>query len=363
MPYSKVTLYGIAIKSIEDYTIAQVEENKKMEDLSVNLQDVVNKISEIGINNEDKGDQGEQIEKKYIEDKLIARYDGIENTREGHKDNTTIWEDISGNNRDLIMCNSGITKTVFWEKDGLVNAEESAMCLKTDLIPELQTLKSETIEIVLYCTKDGTSVSRDVITAITANHNPWVGLGIDIHQNQVIAAITQDKGGCAEPKRYSFKNGEKIYMAIVLEEYNNGNLICIHSYTHKFFTKIPKEQVVEQISLTKDIIFNITNYPPSYIRIPYGITNENVNSILKEEKLENVLWNVDSLDWKYKDKNNTVEHIKKNIHGNDIILMHDILKSSVDSAKEIIDYYTSLGYKFVTVDEFYHIKNITKSNK
>jgi len=155
----------------------------------------------------------------------------------------------------------------------------------------------------------------------------------------------------------------KKYPEIISEEYNNGNLICIHSYTHKFFTKIPKEQVVEQISLTKDIIFNITNYPPSYIRIHYGITNENVNSILKEEKLENVLWNVDSLDWKYKDKNNTVEHIKKNIHGNDIILMHDILKSSVDSAKEIIDYYTSLGYKFVTVDEFYHIKNITKSNK
>lgn len=155
----------------------------------------------------------------------------------------------------------------------------------------------------------------------------------------------------------------KKYPEIISGEYNNGNLICIHSYTHKFFTKIPKEQVVEQISLTKDIIFNITNYSPSYIRIPYGITNENVNSILKEEKLENVLWNVDSLDWKYKDKNNTVEHIKKNIHGNDIILMHDILKSSVDSAKEIIDYYTSLGYKFVTVDEFYHIKNITKSNK
>jgi len=209
MPYSKVTLYGIAIKSIEDYTIAQVEENKKMEDLSVNLQDVVNKISEIGINNGDKDNQGEQIEKKYIEDKLIARYDGIENTREGHKDNTTIWEDISGNNRDLIMYNSGITKTVLWEEDGLVNVEESAMCLKTNLIPELQTLKSETIEIVLYCTKDGTSVSRDVINTISANYQPWSGAGVNLLQNQLLEVYNHDNGGTVIPKAYNFDNCKK----------------------------------------------------------------------------------------------------------------------------------------------------------
>lgn len=200
---------------------------------------------------------------------------------------------------------------------------------------------------------------------------------ISLYDNKKLLILTFDDG----PSKYTpslleylkeknihatfFVLGEqaKKYPEIITEEYENGNLICIHSYTHKFFTKIPKEQVIEQITLTRNIISNITNFTPSYIRIPYGITNDNVNNILKEEKLENVLWNVDSLDWKYKEKNNTVQHIKKNINGNDIILMHDILQSSVDSAKEIIDYYTNLGYKFVTIDEFYHIKNITKSNK
>ncbi len=152
------------------------------------------------------------------------------------------------------------------------------------------------------------------------------------------------------------------YPEIIEEEYKNGNLVCIHSYTHKFFTKIPKEQVIEQITLTKDIISNITGSIPLYIRIPYGITNDKVNTILKEENLENVLWNVDSLDWKYKENYSTVSHIKSSLTGNDIILMHDILQSSVDSAKEIIDYYSSLGYEFVTIDEFLHIKNIIKSN-
>lgn len=154
----------------------------------------------------------------------------------------------------------------------------------------------------------------------------------------------------------------KKFPDILAKEYTNENLVCIHSYTHKFFTKIPKEEVLEQISLTRDIIYEITNYTPEYIRIPYGITNSEVDKILKENNLENILWNVDSLDWKYKDKNNTVSHIKNKVTGNDIILMHDILQSTIDATQELIPYYKNLGYEFITVDEFLHIKNLLKDN-
>ncbi|MCI8519153.1 MAG: hypothetical protein HFJ51_03520 [Clostridia bacterium] len=258
-----MTLYGIAIKSIEDYTKAQVEENKEMEDLSGHLQDVVNKISEIGINNGDKDNQGEQIKKKYIEDKLIARYDGIENTREGHKDNATIWEDISGNNRDLIMYNSGITKTVFWEEDGLVNVEESVMCLKTNLIPELQTLKSETIEIVLYCAQDGTNVTRDVINTISANYQPWSGAGVNLSQNQLLEVYNHDNGGTVIPKAYNFDNCKKVYVAVVLEEYNNGN-----GYTKLYINgkEYSKELRKGEMAAIQDINANhisMFNFSPS----------------------------------------------------------------------------------------------------
>ena len=77
----------------------------------------------------------------------------------------------------------------------------------------------------------------------------------------------------------------KKFPDILAKEYTNENLVCIHSYTHKFFTKIPKEEVLEQISLTRDIIYEITNYTPEYIRIPYGITNSEVDKILKVNNL------------------------------------------------------------------------------
>lgn len=152
------------------------------------------------------------------------------------------------------------------------------------------------------------------------------------------------------------------YPDIVLQESLN-NLVCIHSYTHKFFTKISKEEVLEQVNKTSNIIQDITSITQKYIRVPYGILNDNVKETLKEVNLENVLWTVDSLDWKFKNKEQVVEYIKQNTTGNDIILMHDILQSSIDAAKEIITYYNEQGYKFVTIDEFLKIKEIVKNTK
>ena len=152
------------------------------------------------------------------------------------------------------------------------------------------------------------------------------------------------------------------YPDIVLQESLN-NLVCIHSYTHKFFTKISKEEVLEQVNKTSNIIQDITSITPKYIRVPYGILDDNVKETLKEVNLENVLWTVDSLDWKFKNKEQVVEYIKQNTTGNDIILMHDILQSSIDAAKEIITYYNEQGYEFVTIDEFLKIKEIVKNTK
>ena len=152
------------------------------------------------------------------------------------------------------------------------------------------------------------------------------------------------------------------YPDIVLQESLN-NLVCIHSYTHKFFTKISKEEVLEQVNKTSNIIQDITSITQKYIRVPYGILNDNVKETLKEVNLENVLWTVDSLDWKFKNKEQVVEYIKQNTTGNDIILMHDILQSSIDAAKEIITYYNEQGYEFVTIDEFLKIKEIVKNTK
>lgn len=57
----------------------------------------------------------------YVTDGLISRWDGIENTRNGHNASVTTWEDLVGSH-DLVMNAS--TK-VSWDTDGLIFSGQS----------------------------------------------------------------------------------------------------------------------------------------------------------------------------------------------------------------------------------------------
>ena len=53
----------------------------------------------------------------------------------------------------------------------------------------------------------------------------------------------------------------------------------------------------------------------------------------------------------------------KKVKGNDIILMHDTFKTSIEAAVKIVDKLLEEDYTFVTVSEFYETKNIIELNK
>ena len=138
--------------------------------------------------------------------------------------------------------------------------------------------------------------------------------------------------------------------------YDTGNEIGIHSYEHKLFTKLSEDEILNQVSKTKDIIFEITSKNPELIRVPYGSVNKKITKILNKQELNNILWNVDSLDWKFKNTNKIYEYVMKKFKGNDIILMHDNFKTSVEAATLIIDKLQIECYTFVTVSDFLRIK-------
>lgn len=96
---------------------------------------------------------------------------------------------------------------------------------------------------------------------------------------------------------------------------------------------------------------------PSFIRVPYGATKKNVLDTLSLLKLKLILWDVDTLDWKFKNKDITYRYTLKKITGNNIILMHDSFKQSIDAATSLIDTLLSRGYIFVTISTFYNLKN------
>lgn len=128
----------------------------------------------------------------------------------------------------------------------------------------------------------------------------------------------------------------------------DGHLIGNHSYSHVQLTKAGAEAVCQAVDRTSKIIEDITGERPQYMRPPYGDWNEELEC---EVGMTTVLWSVDSLDWKLRNKNRIVKRVLKDVEDGDIILMHDIFPTSVDAALEIVDTLTKRGYTFVTVDE------------
>ena len=157
------------------------------------------------------------------------------------------------------------------------------------------------------------------------------------------------------------KSAEK-YNDILKFQFDTGNEINIHSYEHKLFTKLKKEEIIEQIDKTNKIIYNITGTTPKYMRVPYGSRNEKVDEILKEKKLTDVLWTVDSKDWKFQNVSKTYNYILKNFKGNEIILMHDTFDTSIKTAIKLVDKLLEKGYTFVTIDTFLNIAKQTEGN-
>ena len=103
-----------------------------------------------------------------------------------------------------------------------------------------------------------------------------------------------------------------------------------------------------EIEQTEQLIQSITGKRPEYLRPPYGAWNEQLECRVN---LTTVLWNVDSLDWKFQNTKRIVRRVEKDVKDGDIILMHDIFPTSVEAALRIVDDLQAQGYEFVTVEE------------
>ena len=64
-----------------------------------------------------------------------------------------------------------------------------------------------------------------------------------------------------------------------------------------------------------------------------------------------VLWTIDPLDWTTENQDEIVNKVVTEAEENDIILLHDCYKSSIEAGLRIIDILQEEGFVFVTVDK------------
>lgn len=144
--------------------------------------------------------------------------------------------------------------------------------------------------------------------------------------------------------------------AILKRAYDEGNQIGSHTYNHKNLIKLNEAQIKAEINNTASVVKNIIGVEPTALRPPYGNANAYVRNNVN---VPIILWNIDPLDWKYRDKNIVKENIVKNAKDGDIVLVHDIYMSSVEGALLAMEELYKNGFAFVTIDEMMQLKGIT----
>lgn len=138
------------------------------------------------------------------------------------------------------------------------------------------------------------------------------------------------------------------YGEVVKEIAEKGHLIGNHTYHHVQITTLPTEQAYEEIDKTSRLIESLTGKGTEYVRPPFGTWNEGLES---ELDLIPVMWTIDTLDWTTGNVDWIVSQVVKDAKENDIILMHDSYKSTVQAVERIIGLLKADGFEFVTVDE------------
>ncbi|WP_371578590.1 polysaccharide deacetylase family protein [Streptomyces sp. NBC_01314] len=129
-----------------------------------------------------------------------------------------------------------------------------------------------------------------------------------------------------------------------------GHQIGNHSWDHADLTKLSAAKIKSQFSRTDTVIKQATGTKPTTVRAPYGAHNAAVRSAAGRPLVH---WSVDTLDWKYRDSARLIKYVNAETRPGDIVLMHDIHKTTVDAVPGIIKALKARGFSFVTVDQLF----------
>ena len=148
----------------------------------------------------------------------------------------------------------------------------------------------------------------------------------------------------------NIKGNEKIINRINSLGMEIGN----HMYSHSITTKLTNTKIKEEINKTDKLIYDIIGKYPTLIRPSYGIYNKKFQKIVDRPI---ILWNIDTLDWKYHNSTKIANKVFNNINRGEIVLMHDIYSATANSLEIIIPKLLDEGFEFITISELLYYKN------
>lgn len=185
-------------------------------------------------------------------------------------------------------------------------------------------------------------------------HLPEIALTLDdgpnpTYTHQILALLEQ-----YDVKATFFVIGSEAaaYPTLVQQEYQQGNVVGNHSWTHPNLTTLSPAAVRNELQSTSSEIEADTGALPTVFRPPGGNFNSTVQSIAASLGLSTILWNVDPRDWSRPGTSMIIQRVLDVVHNGSIILIHDgggDRSQTVAALPTIITTLEQRGFQFVTI--------------
>lgn len=142
--------------------------------------------------------------------------------------------------------------------------------------------------------------------------------------------------------------------ALVQREYEAGNIIGDHSWSHPYMPALSAPSIQSQIVQTADVIQATIGVRPTFFRPPYGAISIDVLTQIHQLGLITVIWNDEAKDWSRPGVNVIIGRIFSLARNGAIILLHDgggDRSQTVAALPSIIEGLRKSGFHLVTLQQ------------
>jgi peptidoglycan-N-acetylglucosamine deacetylase len=189
------------------------------------------------------------------------------------------------------------------------------------------------------------------VVALTFDDGPW-----PTTTAQIVRAL---KKGYAEATFFmlgsQIGHRKKLAQSVVA----GGNAIGVHSWNHAIMPRRSSATNLRDLTRCKRAVRSATGVTAHWFRPPYGSTSKRLRKTASKAGLSQVIWSVDTLDWKYRATSSVVSRALAGTRNGSVILMHDgggPRKATAAAVPIIIKRLRARGYDFVTLDELAALK-------
>jgi peptidoglycan/xylan/chitin deacetylase (PgdA/CDA1 family) len=138
-----------------------------------------------------------------------------------------------------------------------------------------------------------------------------------------------------------------------------GHALGNHTFTHPNLIFCSETQTRIQLAECNRAIEDAAGQTPRLFRPPFGGRRPSTLRIASELGFAPVMWNVTGFDWDAHSSEAVERKVAKQIHGGDIILLHDgshrqlglDRSHTVAATDRLVGRYKAEGYEFVTIPE------------